>query len=255
MIVNASHRSLAEEQLEWAEGVSLVVQPQDRGTAAGVLLPVLHVLERDPDATVTILPSDHGILDGELFNAGLMRARKAVESRPELIVIGGVEASSPRPDYGWIVHKGPRLSAQEIVLLRVSRFIEKPPMAIAEVLFSAGALWSTFVLVAKAGTLLELFRTHLGPQAELLEQGFLRKGAERQAWLSMCYSGLTATDFSSNILSAAGNLAVLAWPERLGWIDLGTPERLLEWMARPENSIRDSWWADAIPRSADIVQC
>ena len=49
-------------------------------------------------------------------------------------------------------------------------------------------------------------------------------------------------------------LLVLAWLERLGWIDPGTPERLLEWMARPENSSRDSSWADKNPRMSDLVR-
>src|SRR5262245_29418365 len=61
---------VAEQHAEWWSSlarelpvVSIAVQPEDRGTATGILLALLRILERDPNARVVVLPSDHHALD------------------------------------------------------------------------------------------------------------------------------------------------------------------------------------------------
>ena len=46
---------------------SIVAQPKNRGTAAGVLLALTQILARDPGATVALLPSDHFIAPNRRF--------------------------------------------------------------------------------------------------------------------------------------------------------------------------------------------
>src|SRR3990172_8215851 len=48
---------------------TVVVQPVNKETGPGVLLPLMHVYKRFPDSTAVILPSDHFILEEELFMA------------------------------------------------------------------------------------------------------------------------------------------------------------------------------------------
>jgi mannose-1-phosphate guanylyltransferase len=38
---------------------NIMVQPSNRGTGNGVLLPLIHILARDPAAHIVLLPSDH----------------------------------------------------------------------------------------------------------------------------------------------------------------------------------------------------
>jgi mannose-1-phosphate guanylyltransferase len=58
-VVAAEHRRWWEPTLWTLPGENIVVQPQNKGTATGLLLPLLHILRRDPNATVAVLPSDH----------------------------------------------------------------------------------------------------------------------------------------------------------------------------------------------------
>ena len=51
-----------------------IQQPADRGTAAGVLLGLLPVLTRDPDALVVLTPSDQGVRETGVFRAGIRQA-------------------------------------------------------------------------------------------------------------------------------------------------------------------------------------
>ncbi|MFI5402971.1 MAG: hypothetical protein ACHQ1G_08545, partial [Planctomycetota bacterium] len=40
-------------------------------------------------------------------------------------------------------------------------------------------------------------------------------------------------DFSRDILAPARDLTVVRWPREVGWTDLGTPERVAEWLREP----------------------
>src|SRR5437762_5691423 len=59
---------VAEQHADWwcrslagLPPANVFVQPQNRGTALGILLALLHIFERDPHARVVILPADHHV--------------------------------------------------------------------------------------------------------------------------------------------------------------------------------------------------
>src|SRR5689334_11977026 len=59
VVVSQTHARLADEQLADFPGVEIVLQPANLGTTAGVMLPLAHVLARDPEAIIAIFPCDH----------------------------------------------------------------------------------------------------------------------------------------------------------------------------------------------------
>ena len=58
---------------------TVIRQPCDRGTAAGIFLPLTYVRARDPGATVIIYPSDHFIYPEEPFFDSVRQVVRAVE--------------------------------------------------------------------------------------------------------------------------------------------------------------------------------
>jgi hypothetical protein len=52
------------------------------------------------------------------------------------------------------------------------------------------------------------------------------------AHLRRAYAMMPPCDFSREILAGARDLAVVRWPAAVGWTDLGTPERVAEWLRR-----------------------
>src|SRR5262245_39381555 len=62
VVVAEQHRRFWERELADFPPENIVVQPSNRGTAAGILLPLLTVLERDPGARLAVLPSDHFVV-------------------------------------------------------------------------------------------------------------------------------------------------------------------------------------------------
>ena len=81
----------------------IVIQPENKDTGPGILLPLMHLYKRYPDAIVALFPSDHFILEEDLFMQHVDRAFRAVESDGSRIVLLGLEPNEPDPEYGYIV--------------------------------------------------------------------------------------------------------------------------------------------------------
>src|SRR4051794_18629117 len=147
VVVAEAFEALAREQLADYPGVEVVTQPRNVGTGPGILLPLSHVLARDPDANVAVFPSDHHIRRAEPFVEAVERALHVGEISESGVALLGAAAERPAVDLGWIV-RGPRLGGQLDRAWRVHRFIEKPPESLAMLLLGAGSLWNTMVLVS-----------------------------------------------------------------------------------------------------------
>jgi mannose-1-phosphate guanylyltransferase len=226
VIVDEAHRThLAETSERYPMG-TVVVQPQDRGTAAGVLLALTPVLESEPEAIVILTPADHGIMDPAAFRARVASAVSRVRDHRDDIVLFGVRPASPRQDYGWISIQSGDSSGP---FSRIRSFVEKPDWQHASRLFQDGALWNTMVLVATASTLWSLYAELLPELTTVMSEYMRRPASDRQEYLSSMYSDLPRHDFSRDVIGRANRLFAHVLPASVGWTDLGTPERLNEW--------------------------
>src|SRR5678816_712351 len=72
IIVDATHHEyVSGVNREWQDARWLY-QPTDRGTAAGVMLALTPVLELAPNQLVLLTPSDHGIVDSDMFRRSIL---------------------------------------------------------------------------------------------------------------------------------------------------------------------------------------
>lgn len=227
VIVGDEHKAYVQAHAAALDGMQVVYQPRDRGTAAGVALALLPILDESPDDVVVITPSDHGVANTDMFVDGIAAAVNHVETRGG-VVICGVEPTHPTEDYGWILPAGD-LSVSR--LAAVSTFVEKPESRVAAALFRVGGVWNTMVTVARARTLFELYRHHLAELTSVFIQALRMRRVDRHGWLTAAYETLVPADFCRDLLSSASGLTTLVWPAALGWSDLGTPERLARWTA------------------------
>jgi mannose-1-phosphate guanylyltransferase len=228
-VVDRTHRPYVEALAEASTLGRVVYQPCDRGTAAGVMFGLAAVMDVDPDATVLLTPSDHGIADTALFHAGVREAATWIDAGHGGIVLFGVPPTSATGDYGWITTAGPTGAADSHAPRLVEAFVEKPSKPEAAELFACGAIWNTMVLLARARALVDLYRQHLPGVAEVFSTALSLPPHEREAWLHERYARLPAADFSRHVLGQTRGLAVYVWPAAIAWSDLGTPERLDAW--------------------------
>ena len=225
-VVAARHQRWWRGQLSGLPPQNIIVQPENRGTASGVLLPLLTILGRDPQARVVLLPSDHHVRDEWQLGQALRRAAAPPEAdRPEVLLLG-LEPRSADPQLGYIVPRRDPGRAHH----GVQRFVEKPDPARAAALVDQGALWNTFIIAADGAALVRLFERRcpdiLAAMRAALESA--AGAAQVNARLAGLYPLLPELDFSRGVLEGQEpHLRVLPVPE-CGWSDLGTPDRVAE---------------------------
>ena len=224
MIVSAAHAQYWRSSVQELPPGNIIVQPADRGTAIGILLPVLAILERDPHARLLILPSDHYVADEGVLASAIGTALDAIRHHRRGVALLGMEADEPDPELGYIVAE----AAEHAAFHDVRRFVEKPTVEEASRLCEDGALWNSFIVACRAESLIELYRSRCPDAVEILQGIELRNCPQ----LADAYRMLPRLDFSRQIATGQEDrLAVMPVPH-CGWNDLGTPKRLAQTLVR-----------------------
>ncbi len=234
-IVAQQHRQWWSESSELSRlpHDNLIVQPRNRGTGIGVLYSVLHILARDPEARIVMLPSDHYVRDEPVLRDALAMALQRVEEGKDRPVLLGMEPDASDTDLGYIVPGGPDPAGGQ----RVAKFIEKPNAEIAGGLIEQGGLWNAFIIAATAQTLLNLFLPRYAAivmEMQVILSRRLSLGLPAGGWPALVdmYTRLPSLDFSRDILEdKVSSLCVVRVPP-CGWSDLGTPRRVGETLQR-----------------------
>jgi mannose-1-phosphate guanylyltransferase len=222
-----SHLEVKQQLLSRAPG-TVVVQPVNKETGPGILLPLMHVYRRHPESSVAVFPSDHFIAQEELFMDHVELAFSAVERNPSSLVLVGIQPHEPEPEYGYIVpgreaHPG---------LCEVLRFVEKPAPHAALELIEQGSLWNTMVMIFKAKTMVDLV-CRAAPQLHRVFANILEViGTPHEVQtINVAYRQMDAMNFSKGLLESfsvqhASRLMVL--PVRgVHWSDWGSEQRIL----------------------------
>jgi mannose-1-phosphate guanylyltransferase len=232
-VVIRPHLPYVREELYDRPSETIIVQPDNRETAPGILLPLLHVHQRDPEAIVAILPSDHFILEEEPFMASVEHAAAFVSGHPDYLVLLGVEPRGPEVEYGWI-ELGMAIGRHwDTEVYQVRRFWEKPSLEEADALYLKGCLWNTMVLVAPARVLLGLFES-LTPTLMRCFDRIKRSLASPQEAdvLRAIYTELPSVNFSRAILAPSSHCLGLVRVRGVYWSDWGDPTRLQQDLVR-----------------------
>ena len=196
VVTSAAQTVLVHRQLQDLQIKSTVIaEPMGRNTGPAVLAAALKIAQSDPEALLLVLPSDH-IITGNL-NATILAMRDAADDGR--IVLFGIPPTYPETGYGYIMDGGgygfiPGLH-------RVDRFIEKPPVEVAESLIAGGnAYWASGI---------SLFR------ADVIIEEFLRFDPQTFYTVSEAVTGATTADNSLHLESRAFSKATPEPTERL----------------------------------------
>ncbi len=245
-VVAAQHRRWWQGMLKAFPVRNTIVQPRNRGTANGILLSLLTILQRDPFARIAFLPSDHFVRDEATLTGSLAEAANQLRERPNELVLLGISPEEADPELGYIV---PSREAHAGAA-PVERFVEKPEAAVARTLIEAGGVWNSFIFIADGNALLALYRRRYPDIVDGMENALARDGDGGGIALAALYDRLPEVDFSRHILQGAERqLRVLTVPA-CGWSDLGTPHRVATTIGRLPSTIvgwcqRDYVWPSA----------
>lgn len=235
VIVAEHHRRYWLRALWTTPASNIIVQPRNRGTANGILLATLRILERDPLARIVFLPADHFVRDEAALAGSLREVATQLTRNPDELLVVGIEPEEADPELGYIVPARGATVAHD-GMRAVERFVEKPQAALARELLRSGALWNSFIFAACAPALLGMLRRAIPDIVEGMETAIARDarlGALSIA-LDEMYVDLPSVDFSRAVMQGAEQQMRVITAPACGWSDLGTPQRVGEALKRFE---------------------
>jgi mannose-1-phosphate guanylyltransferase len=225
-VVAAKHRRWWTNPLHTLPQQNIFVQPDNRGTAHGILFALLQIQVRAPDSVVMVLPADHYVVDEVTMARSLRIAANLATDNEGLVYLLGAEPDRPDQELGYIVPSEKRREAAA----SVDRFVEKPAMQIARQLINDGALWNTFIFAASVRALLSMFEGRFSPTITTMRDAIELTGSPEVGFaaLELLYQDLEACDFSIEVLQRHEQMLQVLRVPACGWTDLGTPKRVEE---------------------------
>lgn len=135
----------------------IIIEPLGRNNLFPMALSTRFLFDRDPDARIAFLPSDHHILKpGNLLSALECAFDVAGEG---YVVTLGIHTRHPEPNYGHIM-RGDKIEGFEssgLEVCSVNTFREKPPMDLAEEYHSSDDwFWNGGIFIFSASAMLGL---------------------------------------------------------------------------------------------------
>jgi len=219
------HADLCERELvRESPSARLILEPCARNTAAAVAMAAaLARMEHGDDSLVLVMPSDHVIDDVPAFHAAV-RAGEAA-ARAGRLVTFGIRPTGPDTGYGYL-HMGAELASAPGVM-EVARFVEKPPLDIAQAMVQGGEhLWNAGIFLVRAGTLLtELakFAPEIANSARMAIATAAREGIRVMPALdSLSHCPSESIDYA--VMEHSSRVATV--PMSPGWSDLGSWDAL-----------------------------
>jgi len=186
---------------------NILAEPSGKNTAPAIAWAALEALERDPDALLMVLPSDHHIADVPAYQAVIRRAL-AVAKTGRLVTVG-IVPTHPETGYGYIERGAARDDFFE-----VTRFVEKPDLSNALKYMSGGShLWNAGMFFMPARLFLDELMVHRpGLGAAMVEAGAKD--------LMRVWDMLESISVDYAVFEHSSRVAVV--PGSFGWSDVGS---------------------------------
>ena len=230
LIVTADkYRDLVMEQIPELDRSNLLLEPYARNTAPCIAYATYKLLQRNPEATMVVSPSDHIIEDEATFTDTINYVLEYVDSHDVLMTLG-VVPTRPDTNYGYVQACGGREAFNRNEPVEVKTFTEKPDKELAKVFMSTGEFfWNSGIFLWKARTIREEMEKHL-PEVTGLFKGWEKTmdTAVESEFVTRAYTDSLNISIDYGVMEKTDRAWV--YPAKFDWQDIGTWESLYNYM-------------------------
>lgn len=204
-----------------------LIEPEPRGTAAVIGLAATVLKQRDPNAVMAVLPSDHFIRNRNLFHY-LLRAAFEVAQQNYLVTLG-ITPLYPSTAYGYIQQGDPLTGDLKYPVYRVLHFKEKPDEKTAQGFLRSGDhSWNSGMFIWRADAILgEIQRQMPKLDAALKKISAAWGTAKQDEVLASCWQDLETVTVDYGVMEHAEQVVVVP-AGGLGWNDVGSWDTLFD---------------------------
>ena len=223
VVAGASYAAAVDEQLTavGAAPALVILEPVGRNTAPAIALAALAALEKDEDALLLVMPSDHVIENIDAFQAVLAAALPAADEG--WLVTFGITPTAPETGYGYI------RCAEAIIpgVSEVECFVEKPDTETATGYLAEGCyLWNAGIFLFRADSFLAALANN-APDIAIAARKSIDAAGRRGRLLypepkSFAQSPAQSIDYA--VMEKSPSVAVA--PVDMGWSDVGSWDAL-----------------------------
>lgn len=220
ILTNENYRSLVKEHLPSLQDHQIICEPVMRNTAPCIAYGTAKIRKINPGASIVVAPSDHLILETDVFIETINKALEAAKENDCLITLG-IKPSRPDTGYGYIQFSD-ELLGENHELHKVKTFTEKPSIEIAETFLASGDfLWNSGIFVWSVNAITTAFDKFLPDMNEIFRDGepYYNTDKEKE-YIQTGFQKCVNISIDYGIMEKANNVYVM--PADFGWSDLGT---------------------------------
>lgn len=199
---------------------NVFAEPLAKNTLPAIAWMVQLIAQKNPQAIISVFPSDHFIAKETNFHQAMETAFGATSAAK--VVLFGIPATQASTDYGYIECQAPSSAKNETAAMTVKGFVEKPDRQTAENYLKQGHFyWNGGIFFFQASVFLNLLKQHQPEIGELSEKllNFPGKIADEKI-----YRHFPSISIDHGLMEKISN--IIAIPAHMGWNDLGNWESL-----------------------------
>ena len=223
-LTNESYIDLIQEQIGLSSKETIIAEPCRRNTAPCIAYAAFKIASLNPNANIIVAPSDHLILQEQVFVNSIETAVQFASGNDALVTLG-INPTRPDTGYGYI-----KFSSFSEHIHKVDQFLEKPSLEKAESFVKSGDyVWNAGIFIWNVRSLLAAFKKNASKLFELFQNGenlynteleydFILENYPLSENISVDYAIM---EKATNVYTITGDF---------GWSDLGTWASLHEVM-------------------------
>ena len=211
---------IRKEMKELPQG-NVIPEPCGRNTAPCVALAAALLYRKDPESVMVVVSADHHIPDVQAY-AETIKDAVSLAVQESVLVTVGVVPRYPETGYGYIKGETEISYPGLTKAWKVSRFLEKPPLEVAEKLYKTpGFFWNAGMFVFQTKDILKAYEEFMPESWEDLKNIIAKAGTEeeREA-VERYYAKVTKISIDNAVMEKASNVAVCA--ASFEWNDVGS---------------------------------
>jgi mannose-1-phosphate guanylyltransferase len=217
VVTEARQREIIESVLPELDRDHMIIEPVARGTTNAYGLAAMTIAERDPDAVMVAMASDHVVRGrAQITRAVKLAIRAAVST--DSIVLFGLQPNFPSTGLGYIhaPRRGPVAGT-----FQVEGFREKPDLRTARRFLKAGGYyWNLAWFAFRVDAFLGELRKHASRHAGGLEKVLAARRAGDEDLATSLYAKLPNEVIDRSVLEKTHRLLLV--PADFEWADIGS---------------------------------
>lgn len=197
---------------------NIILEPEGKNTAPAIGLAARLITQKDLDAMLIVLPSDHYIKNLVKFKKALCQAISCADK--DFLVTIGIKPRRPSSGYGYIKTKI-KIKKDRFGYLQVDKFLEKPSLNKAKKYFKDRSFyWNSGIFIFKAQILLDELKRYL---PKLYNNLMLIKSP---ADINKVWPNIKDISIDQGIMEYSKRIALV--PANFYWTDMGSWDALSE---------------------------